>query len=147
MQTATKLKKIGKIFCYIVLVIYLLLALFDKFVTDKAYGECEKYTLSLNGGVKVYQGKQYKIVLCGDGGDSNQNNDHIRMQIRNQSGSLLAQRRFVIDWDSPNAEKKLIYDNDRITYFDMSDENKSARVIAMPPAVSDWIRARIPLVD
>ena len=145
--TRTNLKKILAILVAIAIVIYLSLAALDKYVIERRYGDCEEYAQRLNGGEREYQGKKYKVVLCGTGGDSNQDNDRIRMQIFSEGGELVAQRKFIIHWDTPNFEKKMEYHDDHITYFDMSDNNDFEKIVSMPPTFIDRIRARIPLLD
>jgi hypothetical protein len=114
----------------------------------KQYRDCERDTKYLNGGEKVYAGRKLKIVLCGDGGwrDDSSMHDEIRMQIFSENGSLLAQRRFIVDWPD-NGLRELSYGGDHLIYIDRSRPNDYKRKVSMPPTKLDWIRARLPLVD
>jgi len=94
----------------------------------------------------VYAGRKFKIVLCGIGGDENFMNDKIRMQIFSESGDLLAQRKFYVDWDGAEMFE-LSYGDDHLIYIDQNRPNDYKRKVSMPPTWLDWIRARLPLVD
>jgi hypothetical protein len=127
-------------------VTYGVLALLSVYVPAKPYGDCEKDTKDLNGGERAYEGRKYKIILCGDGGDENFNHDKIRMQILSEGGELLAQRKFYVDW-SGGWPFKLEYGRDHLIYPDITRPNDYKRKVSMPPTRLDWIRARVPLVD
>lgn len=115
-------------------------------ILPTAYGRCDHYNEELNGGVKEFQGEKFKINMCGTGGDDNQSNDEIRLQVFNEKGDLAALRHFVVHWDS-NFERRIEYHPDHITYYDASLEYNYIKTISMPPTALDWIRARIPLLD
>jgi hypothetical protein len=126
---------------------YGVLALFSTYVVPSRYSDCERNTKELNGGEKVLAGRKYKIILCGDGGDTNFMQDKIRMQIFSESGSLLAQRHFYVDWPMTNVQKRLVYGDDYLIYFDPYRPDNYKRKVSMPPTRLDWIRARLPLID
>jgi len=126
---------------------YGVFALLSTYVLPTRYSDCERDTKELNGGEKVFAGRKFKIVLCGDGGDENFMQDKIRMQIFSESGNLLAQRQFYVDWPMTNVPKKLVYGDDHLIYFDPSRPKDYKRKVSMPPTWLDWIRARLPLVD
>jgi hypothetical protein len=122
------------------------LALLSIYVFPTQYTNCERNTKYLNGGVKVYDGKKYNIVLCGDGGDENFMHDKMRMQIFSESGGLLAQRTFYVDWQT-SGQRELVYGDDHLIYIDPSKPNDFKQKVRMPPTWFDWVRARLPLVD
>lgn len=111
------------------------------------YGRCDYYTQQLGGGIHEFRGQKYTIHLCGTGGDSNQNNDKIRLRVLSAQGSLLAQRYFVVDWDSNNYLRGIKYFPDHISYSDESRETDSQRTVDMPPSAVDWMRTMLPLFD
>ena len=125
---------------------YGVLALLSIYVFHVRYTDCKIDTKYLNGGEKVYSGRKYKIILCGAGGDENYMHDKIRMQIYSESGTLLAQRKFYVDWQT-NFRRPLVYSDEQVTYFDASEESGFEHKVSMPPTWLDWIRARLPLVD
>jgi hypothetical protein len=147
MQTSTTtVWKIVRTLLVLAAAVYAVLALFSIYVVPTQYKECERDTKYLNGGERVYAGRKYKIVLCGAGGDENFMHDEMRMQIFSESGNLLAQRKFYVDWNGLGPIK-LVYGDDHLIYADLSDENDYKRKVTMPPTWLDWIRARLPLVD
>jgi hypothetical protein len=108
------------------------------------YPFCEKHTKYLNGGEKFFAGRKFRIVLCGDWGAENFMHDEVRMQIFSDSGELLAQRKFYVDW---GGEIPLEYGEDYLIYFDLARHNDVRRKVSMSPTRLDWIRARLPLGD
>ena len=127
-------------------VVYCALALLSTFVFPGRYTDCEKATKYLNGGEKVYADRKFRVTLCGNGGDENFMHDKIRMQIFSESGELLAQRKFYVDWNGAGPFE-LEYGEDHLTYFDVSGGTDFKRQVSMPPTWLDWVRARLPLVD
>lgn len=128
----------------VVLLVYLSLAALELAKID--YTNCEKYSKQLNGRERMYAGNKYRAVLCGRGPDQNLMNDHVRLQIFSQEGELLAERKFVVDWDT-NKSRLLEYHDNHITYYDASKEYDFEKTVSMPPTRFDWMRARIPLAD
>ena len=128
----------------ITFIIYAGMVLFAaRFPTE--YDRCDFYNKELGGGVKEYQGRKFKVHLCGIRvGDHEP--DAIRLQVFNEKGDLLALRhfRFYRDTSSPNVPE---YHPDHITYFDEFRDPDSTKTMTMPPTTLDWIRARIPLLD
>jgi hypothetical protein len=112
------------------------------------YGRCDHYNEKLNGGVKEFKGKKFKVHLCGTGGYEGRFNyepDEIRLQVFNEKGSLVALRHFEVDWRM-GSQMVLEYHADHITYYDFSAKNFEKNIL-IPPTFIDWIRARIPLLD
>ena len=107
------------------------------------YHSCDYYTEKLNGGVKEFQGKKFKINMCGTGGDDNSNNDEIRLEIFSEQGELLAERYFLADLGG-SFDYELEYHPNHIMYFDSTDDNDFDKTIPMPPTAIDWLRARLP---
>lgn len=129
-----------------VLALYGVLALLSIYVFPGSYTDCERNTKDLNGGERIYAERKFKIILCGNGGDENFMHDKMRMQILSESGELLAQRKFYVDWNGAGPFE-LEYGDDYITYFDVSKGSNFENKVSMPPTWLDWIRARLPLVD
>jgi hypothetical protein len=144
-STATVWKVVRKLLV-VAVAGYGVLALLSIYVFQIHYPYCKEQTKYLNGGERVYAGRKFKIVLCGTGGDENFNHDRIRMQIFSDSGSLLAERKFYVDWNGVGPFK-LAYTDDHLIYADLSYENDYKRKVSMPPTWLDWIRARLPLMD
>jgi hypothetical protein len=111
------------------------------------FSDCGTYTTSLKGGVKVFDGKKYNVVLCGTGGDENAMDDRIRLQIFSASGELLAQRKFYVHWMMTNFRKELAFSANHLTYYDNSQQSNFEHRISMPPTPWDWISARLPLLS
>lgn len=116
------------------------------YVFPTKYGNCEKDTSDLNGGVKVYGDRKFNVVLCGDGGNESFNHDKIRMQIFSENGTLLAQRKFYVNWNGGGPIELKYYD-DHLVYADAARRYDYKRKVSMPPTRLDWIRARLPFVD
>ena len=72
-------------------------------------------------------------------------NDKIRLQIFSESGELLAQRKFYVDWMMTNWPSKLEYGPDYLTYYDASQQDNYEHRVSMPPTWWDWVKARLPL--
>jgi hypothetical protein len=146
MQTSTAtVWKIVRRLVVIAVVGYGVLAALSIYVFPTKYGDCENETRELNGGVKIYGGRKFDVVLCGDGGNENFNYDEIRMQIFSENGTLLAQRKFYVHWGAGPIELK--YHDDHLIYADPTRPNDYQRKVSMPPTLLDLIRARLPLVD
>jgi len=111
---------------------------------ESSFHACELYTEEMNGGIHIFQGRQYNIVLCGFRGGinpSNIHNDQIRLMVYSMQGELLASRYFEFNWGL----RELEYGNDYLIYADGRGSKIETRM-AMPPTRLDWIRARLPRV-
>lgn len=137
--------KIAKIVAALAVTIYFVLAILDRIYPEK-FTRCDKYTRLLNGGEQNFDGKRLSVVLCGTGPNKNWLNDKIRLQVFSENHTLLAQRTFHVDWDT-NADRELVYGDDRLTYFDSSQNDNYIHSIQMLPTWWDWVRARIPLLN
>lgn len=109
-----------------------------------SYHSCDLYTKAMNGGIRTFQGGDYRIELCGLNGiiePENFQDDEVRLRVYSMDRELLAERyyapllgmRFGIQID---------YYDDYLTY----DTATSAptQKIAIPPGRWEWIRARLP---
>lgn len=109
-----------------------------------SYGACDYYTKLLNGGVKEFKGRQYRISMCSTNffwGDGRQ----VRLQIFDEAGKLQALRYFTFYWND-GSEKELEYGDDVILYYDKS-ASQALHSIPIPPTRIDWIKARLPLAN
>ncbi len=137
--------KITRRVLIVALIIYGIIFALDKRFPDRFY-DCERDTKLLQGGVKIYRGVKYSVVLCGTGGDENFMGDKIRLQVFSDKGELLAQRKFIVDWIT-NFPRELEYGPDYLTYYDASQQSGFEHRISMPPTWWDWVRARLPLLN
>jgi len=106
------------------------------------YQKCELYTEEMNGGVHIFNGQQYNIVLCGLAGGIDPGNiqdDEIFLRVYSMQGELLAERYFEFYWGL----RELRYGKDYLMYADGDGEGYATKM-AMPPTRLDWIRARLP---
>lgn len=140
-KSPRKLRSILKKMSVWIFGIYIALSIADMLL-PQPYGLCN-YTERMGGKEAIYNNEKYKVVLCGVG---TYGNDHIRMQIFSEKGNLLAQRKFLADWEFGEDANKLEYKADRIIYSDFSIKSYEG-YISMPPTALDWMRARIPLLD
>ncbi|WP_321783530.1 hypothetical protein [Burkholderia pyrrocinia] len=126
------------------IVVYTCACLFNLLLPVQ-YGRCGFYTQKLNGGVRSINGQTYNINMCGIGGYNMRSGDDVRLQVFGESGHLLAQRHFTVNWNDtyPNALK---YGPDHMTYYDNNGDGKESK-ISFPPTTVDWIRARMPFFD
>ncbi|WCM17973.1 hypothetical protein NDK50_10750 [Paraburkholderia bryophila] len=129
---------------FLMLGVYACVCFYD-FVLPTQYTRCDLYSQKLNGGARILNGKNYKISLCGTGGDDMQSGDAIRLQVFSDAGVLLASRHFLVNWNE-NSPNSLEYRPDRITYYD-NNGRVFEKHLFMPPTALDWVRARIPLLD
>jgi hypothetical protein len=147
MQTGkARLRKIAFRIFIVAATVYSICAAFSVFVAPTQYADCERNTKELNGGERSISGHKLKVVLCGDGGDENFNNDKIRMQVFSAGGELLAQRKFIVNWHG-SGPFPLEYGSGHLTYFDASKGGDFEHKLNLPPSPLDWIRARVPLAD
>ena len=112
------------------------------------YGDCDSYNDpgTLNAGIKTFNGKTYKIQVCGTGGnDQSGTDDELELQVFSQEGELLAKRHYSVNWKaSPSFHQPLEYTDDAVIYnVYHGDDGK----IKIPPTKLDWIFARIPFLN
>ncbi|NYH20184.1 hypothetical protein [Paraburkholderia bryophila] len=129
---------------FLIMGVYACACLYE-FVMPTQYSRCDFYSQKLNGGVKILNGENYKISLCGTGGDDMQSGDEIRLRVFNGAGVLLATRHFSVNWNE-NFPSSLEYGPDRITYYDNNGSDFEKHLF-MPPTALDWVRARMPLFN
>lgn len=113
--------------------------------------DCQRfnYNVKMNGGVKQVDGTTYIINICGRGAPGNgffvDQNEQIKIVVRDAYGSTLATRLFFVFGDGRPGEESIIIRRNELIYFDASDEDGSERSISLPPTTLDWIAARIPI--
>lgn len=113
--------------------------------------DCQRYnyTEKLNGGVKEFQGKKYKINICGSGVNNSHifgnSMDKVELTVLDEHGVLLAKRHYKVFWDGQPGHEPLNIRKDSITYQD--DENQKDYKITMPPSLFEWIKARVSLLN
>lgn len=144
-QDATKRRYYRRFSLIYLLVLFYCLSILITNISSPIYKKCDAYTQKLNGGLRQFDDKTYRIQICGSGPNDSGNHDHIRLQVFNSADSLQAIRYFRIDWDF-SLDNSLKYDADGIQYLDFSSDELDQRLY-MPPSVLDWVRARIPLLD
>lgn len=112
------------------------------------YGGCSDYTAALNGGVREFKGKKLNVTMCGRSGHLNwKNGDIVRLQVHSMEGELLAERFFIVNWESPEGFRPVHYDDDQLVYFSDGEYDgigTDAKTLSMPPTLQDWIQARLP---
>ena len=113
---------------------------------QSSYHGCNEYTKYMNGGVHAFEGRNYKIELCGlDGVPGRMKNwgrpDEIRLKMLSVDGELLAERFFrpADDRASP-----LKYGDNSLTYSSSTAHMNQQEKITVPPSHWEWIRARLP---
>ena len=129
-----------------VVVPYATVFILVNWVRPVEYIRCDLYTEEMNGGLKTFKGRPYKIVLCGFQGriePENVPDDEIRLQVFSAEGELLAQRYFEPLFGMSRFSYELEYGPDYLIYNDGEGSGLQTRM-AMPPGRLDWIRARLP---
>lgn len=112
--------------------------------------DCQRfiYNVRMNGGIKQVDGTTYIVNICGSGAHGNglsaNQNEQVKLVVTDAHGTTLASRLFFVFWDGRPGEESIRIRDDRLIYFDASDEYDSMRSISMPPSAIDWIAARIP---
>lgn len=142
---ANKRKKYRRITLLYIAALTYTLSILVITISSPVYKNCDDYTKKLNGGLRQFDEKTYRIRVCGSGPNDSGNHDHIRLEVFNSTDSLQAIRYFRIDWDF-SMDNSLKYDADGIQYFDFSSD-KLLQKLYVPPSRLDWVRARIPLLD
>lgn len=112
------------------------------------YGDCDFYNDpdTLNAGIKTFNGKTYKIQVCGVGGNGQDGaDDELELQVFSLEGELLAKRHYSVNWHASSASHEpLQYTDNSITY---NPANQDEGKISIPPTKLDWIFARIPFFN
>ena len=103
------------------------------------YENCEIYTKEMNGGIRVFHGEKFNIVLCGTGAYNRSSDPGARLQVLSMDGELLAERFFEPPWE-------MVYDiqyGEDYLGYETRDQGPTQN-IGMPPSSWEWIRARLP---
>ena len=109
------------------------------------YRLCDLYTKEMNGGIRTFQGKSYKVVLCGLDGRfdmAETRYDEVWLRVFSMDGELLAERYFSPLLGMGDFGLHLKYGDDYLAY-ETEDEGPT-RKIEMPPTRLEWLRARLP---
>ncbi|MCA7888878.1 hypothetical protein LGM58_37495 [Burkholderia contaminans] len=121
---------------------------FGGFTTDDTDCQRFNYNAKMNGGIKQVDGTTYIVNICGSGARSHgffaDQNEQVKLVVTDAHGSTLATRLFFVFWDGRPGEDSIKIRDNKLIYFDASDEYDSKRSISMPPTTIDWIAARIP---
>jgi len=144
-------KNVKKIYLYISLPL-IIFALVNVILVmfHPNYHRCDFYNSSstLNAGEKNIGGKIYNVQVCGMGGDDqNGTDDELELSVLDENGNLLARRHFSVNWYSSSSyHQPLKYEGNKIMYVDYSSREYT-KSIAIPPTLTDWIAARIPILN
>lgn len=147
----TYVKKPVFVAIFIIAIVIGFVFVFSDFLNQIDDTDCQRYnyTEKLNGGVKEFQGKKYKINICGSGVNSSHifggSMDKVELTIFDEHGELLAKKHYKVFWDGQPGHAPLTIGKDSITYQD--DEKQKDHTIIMPPSFIDWIQARISLFN
>lgn len=106
------------------------------------YRQCDKISEWLNAKSVAYQGKTYRVMLCGDGAGIKGNLESVKLSVYAPDGGLVAVRRFSVDF--LGTVYPLKYKPKGIEYL---DDDKGFVIIPLPPTREDWIKARIPAIS
>jgi hypothetical protein len=111
------------------------------------YAFCEYFTNKMEGGWREFQGKKYKLQMCGSAIYEpayrvNAVGHKIRLAVFDESGDLRALGYFTTEHE--NYFPIEISENS-IEYGDWADSDND-RIIKMPPSKLEWIRARLPFI-
>ncbi len=113
--------------------------------SQSQYHGCDRYSKVMNGGVHTFEGKDYRIELCGiDGGpgkiESWGPDDDVRLQVFSMDGELLAERFF----NPGGMVLPMDYGDTYLMYWYVKAHKDRKEKIAMPPSRWEWIKARLP---
>jgi hypothetical protein len=126
-------------------ILYALLFIFINYIRPLDYLKCELYTEEMNGGVHTFQGKEYKVVLCGLNGlidASNYPDDEVRLHVFSMDGELLAER-YLKPLTGTDVSLRLKYGSDYLIYNDGEGSGFQTKM-TMPPTFFERIRAKLP---
>lgn len=116
-------------------------------IFPKEYHRCDLYTDFMNGGIKTFQGKDYKIELCGLNGiiqPENFPHDEVRLRVFSMEGELLA-KRFYAPILGIRSAMELGYEDDHLIYNDGEESGYHTKLI-MPPSSLEKLRAQLPRI-
>lgn len=109
------------------------------------YRSCDFYTTQLNGGIQMFEGTAYRVVLCGLRGridPTNIHSDEVRLQIFSENNELLLERHYHPQLGMGEFGLELNYSDNHISYE--TEDQGPTKFIAMPPNRLDWLHARLP---
>lgn len=145
----SRTKRVGLAVVTLGFLAFFYLVNFRGITTDDTDCQRFNYNVKMNGGIKQVAGTTYIVNICGSGGGRGNGlfadqNEQVKLVVADAHGSTLATRLFFVFWDGrPGQESIKIRDN-KLIYFDASDEYDSERSISLPPTTIDWITARLP---
>jgi hypothetical protein len=126
-------------------ILYALLFIFINYIRPLDYLKCELYTEEMNGGVHTFQGKEYKVVLCGLRGridPENVHHDEVRLHVYSMEGELLAER-YLEPLTGNDVSLQLEYGPDYLIYNDGEGSGFQTKM-TMPPTFFERMRAKMP---
>lgn len=124
--------------------VYMLVFVFINHIRPLEYHRCDLYTNVMNGGIKTFQGKDYRIELCGLNGiiqPENFHDDEVRLRVFSMEGELLAER-YYAPLLGMGFGIQVEYGNDYLTYDTATTDPKQK--IAIPPSRWEQMRAQLP---
>lgn len=110
------------------------------------FENCGMYTKELEGGQKIFRGKEYRIEFCGLLNyfqSPNNNKDEVRLRVYSKEGELLAVRYFQ-PRSGPTRIPNTEYGDSYLMYIGEGDDYNT--VLVMPPSQWEWIKARMPRI-
>lgn len=144
----TRAKRVGLTVVTLGFLGFFYLVGFRGIATDNTDCQRFNYNAKLNGGIKQVDGKTYIVNICGSGHRGNglfaDQNEQIKIVVADAQGSTLATRLSFVFWGGRPGNDPIEVRDDKLIYFDASDEYDGARSISMPPTTLDWVTARIP---
>lgn len=141
------IKKKAYLLLSLPLIGYVLASCFIYFMPSP-YGRCDFYNDpgTLNAGIKTFNGKSYKIQVCGTGGSPQDGtDDELELQVFSQEGELLAKRHYSVNWEAGSSfHQPLQYTDDAVIYNAYHEDDGKIKI---PPTKVDWLFARIPFLN
>jgi hypothetical protein len=125
--------------------LYSLLFILINYIRPLNYVKCDLYTEEMNGGVHTFQGKEYKVVLCGWSGridPENVHHDEVRLHVYSMDGELLAER-YLEPLTDNDVSLQLEYGPDYLIYNDGEGSGFQTKM-TMPPTFFERMRAKMP---
>jgi hypothetical protein len=126
-------------------ILYALLFILINYIRPLNYVKCDLYTEEMNGGVHTFQGKEYKVVLCGFYGlidAGNYPHDEVRLHVFSMDGELLAER-YLEPLTDNDVSLQLEYGPDYLIYNDGEGSGFQTKM-TMPPTFFERMRAKLP---